>query len=206
MLCVCVLFGQAAGPYGRGLIEKYVTRRFPASSPEAPLSDAVAEQLSAGSEMDLTAAVPAMDKPAVSDYLYQMIVAPSSGDRALSLILKPGAFAHQPLADRLPAALAPQPHPPVDGGVPTVFVYGVADWMDRHAGASTAAAMIARGGAACSIRVRGAGHQLFCDNPAGFHESVQAAMTFPTADAGQASRQQWAQHTAATFKQLIIDT
>ena len=160
--------------------------------------------MAAGTELDAAAAVDSMDKPAVADYLYQMIVAPSSGDKALSLILKPGAFAKSPLADRLPAALAPSS--PGSSGVPTVFVYGVSDWMDSSAGASTAAAMIARGGAACSLRVRGAGHQLMVDSPSGFAECVEAAMSFPTRDAGQASRQQWMRHVAAAHKQLIVDT
>ena len=236
---------QAAGPYGRGLIDRYVTRRFP-DSPVSALSEEVAEEVAAASaDFDMAGAVPAMDKvaqaplshaqrsvsrtfhtdsmpaslffcvpfaccvvlccsqPAVSDYLYQMIVAPSSGDRALSLILKPGAFAHQPLADRLPTALAAEPS---GRSVPTIFAYGTSDWMDRHAGAATAAAMLARGGAACSIRVREAGHQLMIDNPAGFKECVEAAMSFPSAEAGPTSRQQWAQRINATYKQLIIDT
>ena len=177
----------------------------------------------------MAAAVDAMDKPAVSDYLYQMIVSPSSGDRALSLILKPGAFAHQPLADRLPNALVPTATSPSASSsspaaspaaaapaghsegervtsVPVIFVYGVADWMDRYAGASTAAAIIARGGAACSIRVKNAGHQLNIDNPRGFKECVEAAMSFPSAEAGQASRQQWMQSINATHKHLIVDT
>ena len=162
-----------------------------------------------GTDIDLGAAVNAMDKPAVSDYLYQMIVAPTCGDRALSLILKPGAFAHQPLTDRLPAALAPvsvSVSAEGSSGTVCVFVYGVSDWMDSRAGASTAAAITARGGAACSIRVKGAGHQLMIDTPAGFKQCMQAAMSFPSAEAGQASRQQWTQQINATHKQLIVDT
>ena len=170
----------------------------------------MAADVAAGTELDMAAAVDSMDKPAVSDYLYQMIVAPSSGDRALSLILKPGAFAHQPLVDRLPEALArPAPSQRAEAeqavSVPTVFVYGSSDWMDSRAGASTAAAINAQGGAACSMRVKGAGHQLMVDSPSGFAECMQAAMSFPSAEAGQASRRQWRQAISAKSK-LILDT
>jgi len=198
-------FIKAAGPYGRGLIDRYVTRRFP-DSPVNVLSDVMAEEVSVGMDVDMAAATPGMDKPAVSDYLYQMIVAPSSGDRALSLILKPGAFAHQPLIDRMPAALVPSSSTALGHSIPTVFCYGASDWMDEKAGANTAAAITARGGVACTIRVRGAGHQLMIDNPAGFKECVEAAMSFPNAEAGTAQRQQWIQSANTTYKQLIIDT
>ena len=171
-------------------------------------------ELAVGDDVQMAASVRPMDKPAVSDYLYNMMVAPSSGDLALGRVLKPGAFAKQPLADRLPAAVAPSPSSSSSSSSsststarpPVILAYGVNDWMDSGAGAAMAAAINARGGAACSMRVKGAGHQLSIDNTAGFKECMEAAMSFPTGEAGQAARQQWKQHVGSTHKQLILDT
>lgn len=58
----------------------------------------------------------------MGDYLYHnMAATKGSGERALSRVLKPGAWAHSPLKHRLPK---------VDPSVPVHFMFGDRDWMD----------------------------------------------------------------------------
>jgi hypothetical protein len=64
-----------------------------------------------------------VDKAALSDYLYHISVLEGSSEYALNEILLPGAYAKEPLLDRLHALR-----------VPTVFMYGAHDWMDARAG------------------------------------------------------------------------
>lgn len=62
------------------------------------------------------------DRRALGDYLYHNLAAThGSGERALSRVLKPGAWAHSPLKHRLPK---------IDPSVPVHFIFGDRDWMD----------------------------------------------------------------------------
>ena len=194
---------KAAGPYGKGFVERYVTHRFleeARPSETAGAREALQGELAVSVDVDVDESVPAMDKPAVSDYLYQSLTAPSSGEYALSKILSPGAFAQQPLCNRLPALVTEA------GGrsPPTTFVYGTHDWMDVRAGMATAQRMNEAGGAAVTVRVKDAGHQLFADNVPGFHEAIAAGLTMPSQEDGEARRRQWLQDARNRYSHLLI--
>eukprot|EP00878_Enallax_costatus_P023828 GHUV01025380.1.p1 GENE.GHUV01025380.1~~GHUV01025380.1.p1 ORF type:complete len:414 (+),score=72.62 GHUV01025380.1:55-1296(+) len=70
---------RALGPWGPGLVEKYVTGRF--SMHGQPLD--------------------AVEQNVFKDYFYHIAAARGSGEYALRHILAPGAWAHAPLAERL---------------------------------------------------------------------------------------------------------
>ncbi|KAI9220373.1 Alpha/Beta hydrolase protein [Blastocladiella britannica] len=95
----------------------------------------------------------------------------AAGEKALSALLLPGAWAKDPLAHTLPQIWR-------ESGIPTRFVYGDVDWMDfRHAARVLAADATASAGtpspADVSVHiVEGAGHQVFLDNPPRFAETV----------------------------------
>ncbi|CAM9101602.1 unnamed protein product [Scytosiphon promiscuus] len=106
------------------------------------------------------------DKRALGDYLYHNLAAThGSGERALSRVLKPGAWAHSPLKHRLPK---------VDPSVPVHFLFGDRDWMDSTVPQELVDAADADGtGQKITItRVPNSGHQLFLDNPRGFNAEL----------------------------------
>ncbi|CAN0390481.1 unnamed protein product [Pylaiella littoralis] len=106
------------------------------------------------------------DKRALGDYLYHNLAATQgSGERALSRLLKPGAWAISPLKHRLPK---------VDPSVPVHFIFGDRDWMDSTAAQELVDSAEANGtGQKITIsKVQNAGHQLFLDNPRGFNAEL----------------------------------
>merc|ERR1712093_738749 len=84
---------RAAGPKGPDLMAKIARKRFPKEEPET------VERM--------------------ATYLYQTTALKGSGEYALNHILEPGAWARQPLCDRLPRLQ-----------VPVSFIYGSNDWMN----------------------------------------------------------------------------
>ena len=62
---------------------------------------------------------------------------PSSGERAVTALLQPGAFAKDPLGPHRIPALHPD--------LPLAFVYGATDWMDIEAARAVADAVDAQG-------------------------------------------------------------
>ena len=86
-----------------------------------------------------------------------MLRAQGSTEKALFEVLTPGAFAKEPLLPRLPQVQ-----------VPTMFLYGVYDWMDYKAAEEARRGMSVP---TSLIRVPQAGHQLFLDNPLEFNAS-----------------------------------
>eukprot|EP00937_MAST-01D_sp_MAST-1D-sp2_P001271 g1271.t1 len=125
---------RAAGPWGPGLVDKYVTRRFRDNG--------------------------VLDKAALSAYLYQGMAQPGSGEYCLTELLAPGAWARKPLVERFSAIK-----------VPTHFLYGERDWMDKGG----AEAAIARMDPAVPTSVQvvpQAGHMLNIENPSGFCDMV----------------------------------
>lgn len=94
----------------------------------------------------------------LGDYLYQISADIGSGEYALAGILSPGAWAREPLHDRL-RSLA----------MPCHFLYGEQDWMDwRHAVGAVQSMTVKT-----SIgRVSKAGHHLYVDNPVEYNEAV----------------------------------
>ena len=79
-----------------------------------------------------------------------------SGEYGLGSILAPGAFARDPLINRLPDKLR----------CDVTFIYGDKDWMDyRHA-----IALKNKMGSARVCKVPNAGHQLFSENSDYFNQ------------------------------------
>ncbi|CBN79068.1 conserved unknown protein [Ectocarpus siliculosus] len=107
------------------------------------------------------------DKRALGDYLYHNLAAThGSGERALSRVLKPGAWAHSPLKHRLPK---------LDPSVPVHFMFGDRDWMNSTAPQELLESARADGGSGQEITITtvpNAGHQLFLDNPRGFNAEL----------------------------------
>ncbi|KAG0256151.1 hypothetical protein DFQ27_005876 [Actinomortierella ambigua] len=101
----------------------------------------------------------------LNSYIYHISSKSGSGEYALSTILAPGAYARWPLMDRLK-----------DLAMPTVFMYGVQDWMDWRAGEKARRGMTVP---TAMIRVPEAGHHLYLDNPPAFDKAVIQAITRP---------------------------
>jgi len=85
---------------GRNLVSSYVQRRLPAIT-------SLEEQIN------------------LSEYLYLNSILPASGENSLNRILLPGAFARNPLMDRIPKLTVSNP---------ITIVYGEKDWMDKTGG------------------------------------------------------------------------
>lgn len=128
---------RMAGPYGPKIINGYVTRRFAHLVPE--------------------------EQKDVQDYIYHIASLKGSGEYALSTILSFGAFARNPLINRLP-----------DVKVPISFVYGEIDWMDhRHA-----EKVLPKLKLPSQIKVLpGVGHQLFIEKPEQFNQFLMEELS-----------------------------
>ena len=103
----------------------------------------------------------------LSEYLYQMLAmnGGGSGEYALSKILMPGAFAYDPLCDRI-GGLKPLQE---EYGFDVDFIYGVHDWMDS----SNAIKLKENGILDCNVHiVPESGHQLPLENAKGFGEAL----------------------------------
>lgn len=129
---------------GRRLCARYIVARYgsAAASAEARLGQA--------------------ERDVITDYVYGVSVAPGAAEYAISCLLTAGAWAVQPLCERLPL---------VD--VPCAFLYGDHDWMDWRAGDAVRQHMPR---ATCLYRVANADHNVFIDNPEGFASALLEAM------------------------------
>jgi cardiolipin-specific phospholipase len=129
-------FVRAMGPFGPRLVNGYIKNRM--------------------------AHLPDEEREYLRDYTYHISSAPGSSEYSLAAILAPGAYARNPLKDRLPGLK-----------MPTTFIYGEKDWMDyRHAvrlqpnmQVETQVIIIPHGG-----------HHMYMENPEAFAESMQAEM------------------------------
>jgi len=126
-------FVRGAGPAGPSIVRKAVKRRF---------HHLGSEEL----------------KHAVADYAYHISAATNSGEEAFGHILSFGAWARNPLIERI--------H---DLDVPTSFIYGEFDWMEP----SAAAAASKRMPTAQNIHIipRG-GHHMYMENPDAFNTAI----------------------------------
>merc|ERR1712146_755877 len=107
-----------------------------------------------------------------SEYHYHVLVAPSSGDACLPHILQPGAYAHAPLCDRIPAI-----RPIANGDIPVRFLYGEKDWMDPRAAVELIKTLPALDGRVHIVKH--AGHNLHLQAPDGadgFNAALRAAL------------------------------
>lgn len=128
-------------------------------------------------------------------YAYNLFRQKGSGEYALTYILAPGAYARNPLINRIDEVGRQAIKPAADGqptkketGFPVVFMYGDSDWMDVAGGFASEEKIKARvektlmqgteeerrdeNGSAKVIVVRKAGHHLYLDNPDEFNEHI----------------------------------
>ena len=128
---------------GKNLIDGYVQRRFDESVPS---------------------------KAEFADYMYRHWQnedgAVAGGEKVLSALLLPGAYAKRPLCDRVPN---------LDPSVPISFIYGSRDWMEIRPARELAAAA-AEGQQIIDVhQIPDAGHQLYIDQPGAFNEIILSA-------------------------------
>lgn len=137
--------------------------------------------------------LPQDEAAALHLYAYNLFRQKGSGEFALTYILAPGAFARNPLINRIDEVGRQVIKPAVDGqrakketGFPVVFMYGDSDWMDVAGGFASEEKIKARvektlmqgteeerrdeNGSAKVIVVKKAGHHLYLDNPDEFNE------------------------------------
>jgi cardiolipin-specific phospholipase len=122
---------RATGPVGRNLVRSYTTRRFPNLQPQ--------------------------DADDLYEYLSAITALEGAGEYALQRLLKPGAYAKRPLADRLDQLQ-----------MKTVFVYGDRDWMDPTIPLCKLQLKSLHPESRLEI-IKDAGHQLFLDNSDSFN-------------------------------------
>ena len=90
----------------------------------------------------------------------------AGGEKVLSALLLPGAYAKRPLCDRVPN---------LDPSVPISFIYGSRDWMEIRPARELAAAA-AEGQQIIDVhQIPDAGHQLYIDQPGAFNEIILSA-------------------------------
>jgi pimeloyl-ACP methyl ester carboxylesterase len=110
-------------------------------------------------------------RAAMDEYFYQSCLGPPSGEHSLSTVLESGAYARRPLEDKLPNVR-----------MSTLFLYGTRDWMDWTGGERVRKSMPVE---TDLVRVEGAGHHLYYDNPEDFGKYVDAACAAARAREGQ---------------------
>lgn len=95
------------------------------------------------------------EKKAFSDYFYHISADVGSGEYALAALLAPGAWAREPLHNKLSSI-----------SMPTTFIYGEYDWMDKtHAEAASSHMRVPNR----IISIPNSGHHLNVDNPSDFN-------------------------------------
>lgn len=139
--------------------------------------------------------LPPEEAAALHLYAYNLFRQKGSGEFALTYILAPGAYARNPLINRIdelgrqvikPADDGQQQQAKKETGFPVVFMYGDSDWMDVAGGFASEEKIKARvektllqgteeerrdeNGSARVIVVKKAGHHLYLDNPDEFNE------------------------------------
>lgn len=106
----------------------------------------------------------------IHNYFYRVFKAPGSGEYAITRVLAYGALARLPLLDRCPEEF-------VKMDLPTLWMYGDKDWMNRDAGKEITKEINdlakAQGKPALATfkTLHNAGHHLYLDNPDQFAEA-----------------------------------
>ncbi|KAF3917380.1 hypothetical protein ABW21_db0203553 [Orbilia brochopaga] len=113
------------------------------------------------------ALLPEAEAEALHMYSYQVFKQKGSGEYALTYLLAPGAFARDPLKNRLPQ---------LRKDLEVVFMYGDGDWMDAQAGKEAAEAIKRDGGRSRFRVVSNAGHHLYLDNYDEFNRYVERVL------------------------------
>lgn len=106
--------------------------------------------------------LPQSERASLARYFYHISSHTGSGEYALAALLAPGAWAREPLHSRLPLLT-----------MPTTFIYGANDWMDRRHAEEAAEKMTVP---VEIVSVSHAGHHLHMDNPAEFNRILAKAI------------------------------
>ncbi|KAF4318702.1 hypothetical protein JM18_006546 [Phytophthora kernoviae] len=138
------------GPYGPKLVQNVVHRRASFMSEGSAMRDG---------RVDLTE---------LGDYIYNNWALKSSGERAMTTHLAPGAHAIRPLVDLLT---------PENVKMPLTFIYGEYDWMDYRHGQGIVERFKSADRAADLYRVPNGGHQMFMENPDEFSRMLINSLT-----------------------------
>ena len=97
-------------------------------------------------------------------YFYHSNAADGSGEFALRFLLGPGAYAYNPIGDRLIDAARRDASDPLRLVCPVTFIYGAThDWMSASAGDAVAEALKAAGVSSSVHRVGPAGHHVYLE-------------------------------------------
>ncbi|KAJ9530113.1 hypothetical protein QJQ45_023374 [Haematococcus lacustris] len=169
---------RTLGPWGPGLCEKYVVNRFSHH----------------GDTMSST------EINWFKQYFYHSVAAPGSGEYALRHLLAPGAWAHEPLTNRLQELK-----------VPVTFIYGKEDWMrPQHA-----VDLVEKLKQQRQPRVAGdlhvevvddSGHFVFMDRPDTFNAALKHAVRAHLANPPPQPAPGAVTHTAHTSTWAVQDT
>lgn len=131
--------------------------------------------------------LPPEEAAALHVYAYNLFRQKGSGEFALTYILAPGAYARNPLINRIDqVGRGEVANGKRETGFPVVLMYGDSDWMDVAGGYASEEKIKARveralaegteeerrdeNGSARVVVVRKAGHHLYLDNPDEFNE------------------------------------
>ncbi|ROW04473.1 hypothetical protein VMCG_04976 [Cytospora schulzeri] len=140
--------------------------------------------------------LPAEESAALHAYSYSLFRQKGSGEFALTYILAPGAYARNPLINRIQEVGRQVVKPAAEGlpgkretGFPVVLMYGDSDWMDVAGGYAAEEKIKARAekalmegseeerrdenGSAKVVVVQKAGHHLYLDNPDEFNKFIR---------------------------------
>jgi cardiolipin-specific phospholipase len=143
--------------------------------------------------------LPSDEKDVLHTYAYSLFRQKGSGEYVLPYLLAPGAYARDPVINRIQDVgrqviqPATETTPAVrETGLPIVFMYGENDWMDVAGGYAAEEKVKQRvvkallhgteeekrkeAGSAKVVVVRKAGHHLYLDNPEEFNELVRKEM------------------------------
>lgn len=125
------------GPVGPAMVRAYISKRLPT--------------------------MPATDVPVFAEYTYHITADVGSGEFALGTLMRPGAWAKEPLHGRL-----------ADLSMPVTFIYGSDDWMDHRYAEEASKSMTVP---VKIIRIPETGHQLYLEQPAAFNATIIAECT-----------------------------
>lgn len=139
------------GPIGPFIFRKIVRMRF----------QHLAQQQEGDSNAHSTTPTASVNLDALADYTYHLNAGACPGHRGLSLILKPGAYAIDPLLPRLSQ---------LSVGVSSLF--GSSDWIDATNGHKLTETLLESGRFAECLIVERAGHQLFLENRRSFNHAI----------------------------------
>lgn len=111
--------------------------------------------------------------PVLGEYMFHNLASDGSGEFALSRLLAPGAWARDPMGDKVMAAAALPEGDPQKLKCPVSFLYGgTHDWMSAPAGAAVVQRLQELGVWSSFKKVSPGGHHLYLESPGQFNADV----------------------------------